>query len=84
MGMSTFVNCRFPPFLFCIILVCLPVNLQAERSNPETVLAYYVGLIQDSNWDDIYSLVDKQAADELKQLVVEIISYENEYDQNGL
>ena len=65
-----------------VLMLIFPMNLHAESDSPETLLKSYLGHIENSRWDQIHSLMYPPDIENLKQLILRIIRFENQYAES--
>ena len=67
-----------------MLLLLFPMVGNADRDSPETLLGRYMDHIAHGQWDEINSLMYPQDVENLKQLMLRIIRFENQYGDSRI
>ncbi|MCZ6673192.1 MAG: hypothetical protein O7C75_09655 [Verrucomicrobia bacterium] len=65
-----------------VLMLIFPMNLHAKSDSPENLLGRYLDHIDNSRWDQIHSLTYPPDIENLKQLILRIIRFENQYAES--
>ena len=65
-----------------VLILIFPMNLHAKSDSPENLLGRYLDHINNSRWDQIHSLTYPPDIENLKQLILRIIRFENKYAES--
>ncbi len=65
-----------------VLILIFPMNLHAKSDSPENLLGLYLDHIENSRWDQIHSLIYPPDIKNLKQVILKIIRFENQYGES--
>ncbi len=65
-----------------VLMLIFPMNLHAKSDSPENLLGRYLDHIDNSRWDQIHSLTYPPDIENLKQLILRIIRFENQFEES--
>ena len=67
-----------------ILMLLFSTAVNANHDSPERLLGRYMDHIVNSKWDEINSLMYPRDVENLKQLMLRIISFENQYAESRI